>query len=164
MEWILNHILDSLGLLGLMGTVIYGVYRSSAFIGTVNIRLDNLKDRMERLEGYHDGLIDTKMKKRKSPVSLTPYAIEVLKDIEFDQIFDLIKKELCKRLDNYGLRTKYDVQEMANFLMRRIKEDKICDPLKQAAFNKGYNLDEILSAASIPLRDYYLEQHPEIRD
>lgn len=98
------------------------------------------------------------------PLGLTIYAETLLKDIEFDQIFDLIKKELCKRLDNYGLRTKYDVQEMSALLMKRIKNDRFCDPLKQAAFAKGYNLNEILSAASIPLRDYHLEQHPEIRD
>lgn len=162
MNWILNHILEILGLLGFMGAIIYGIYSTSVFIGTINIRLDNLKDRMERLEGYHDGLIDTKMKKRKSPISLTPYAIEVLKDIEFDKIFDLIKDNLCKHLDKYELHTKYDVQEMSTFLMRKIKDDRLCDPLKQAAFNKGYNLDEILSAASIPLRDYYLSLHPEI--
>jgi len=162
MEWIIQHILETLGILGSIGAMIYGIYRSSSFIGTVNIRLDNLKERMERLESYHDGLIDTKMKKRKSPLSLTPYAIEVLKDIEFYKIFDSMKKELCKRLDEYGLRTKYDVQEMSNFLMRKIKDDKICDQLKAAAFSKGYNLDEILSAAAIPLRDYYLSIHPEI--
>lgn len=126
--------------------------------------IDSVIYRINRLEGYFDTSINEKMKERNSPVSLTPYAIQVLKDIEFYKIFDLIKEKLCKRLDEYNLRTKYDVQEMSDFLMRKIRDDELCDPLKQAAFAKGYNLDEILSAASIPLRDYYLSIHPEIKD
>lgn len=162
MEWISNHILETLGLLGLIGAMIYGM-----------CRLNNLKDRIERLESCYNGLIDQKMKILNSPVytyqgknllSLTTYAIEVLEDIEFDKIFDLIKKEFCTHLDDHGLYTKYDVQEMAAFLMRKMRDDRLCDPLKQAAFSKGYNLDEILSAASIPLRDYYLSIHPKIKD
>ena len=87
-----------------------------------------------------------------------------MKDIEFDKIFDSIKDKLCTYLDEYKLRTKYDVQEMSDFLMKKLRDDRICDPLNQADFAKGYNLDEILAAASIPLRDYYLSLHLEIKN
>jgi hypothetical protein len=165
MEWILNHILEILALVGAFMATICWI---SIKVGTYIRDLDNLitqtipgiVDRIDRLEGY----FDNKITERNSPISLTPYAKEILKEIEFDQIFDSMKKELCKRLDEYKLHTKYDVQEMSSLLMKRIKNDRFCDPLKQAAFAKGYNLNEILSAASIPLRDYYLEQHPEIKD
>jgi hypothetical protein len=169
MEWILTHVIE---MLALIGTFLAAICWVSVKIGAHVRDLNNLitqtipgiLNRIIRLEGYFDNEINNKMKQRNSPISLTPYAKEVLKDIEFNKIFDLMKNDLCKRLDEYKLHTKYDVQEMSDFLMRKIREDKLCDPLKQAAFAKGYSLDEILSAASIPLRDYYLSIHSEIKN
>jgi hypothetical protein len=169
MEWVLAHILE---MLALFGTSCVTIYWIGLKIGGHTQDLNNLItqiipaiiNRINRLESYFDTTINNKIKQRNSPISLTPYAIQILKDIEFDKIFDSIKGKLCTYLDEYKLRTKYDVQEMSDFLMKKLRDDRICDPLKQAAFTKGYNLDEILSAASIPLRDYYLSLHPEIKN
>lgn len=184
MEWITQHILETLAILGFIGSIFLISIKIGYFTRSLEYlekRMDNseitsnklmidvtniktLKERISRVEGYFDTSINEKMKRGESPISLTPYAIQVLKDIEFDKIFDSMKEELCKRLDAFNLHTKYDVQEMSDYLMREIRDDTLCDLLKSAAFTKGYNLDEILAAASIPLRDYYLSIHPEIKD
>lgn len=173
MEWIGSNILPIISIIGaLIGTLIGVAYWIGSKIGAFNQNLNSLNNqvipaiiaRITRLETYFDSTISNRIKQRNSPVSLTPYAEQILKDIEFDKIFNVIKDELCKRLDEYKLRTKYDVQEMSDFLMKKLRDDNICILLKQAAFAKGYNLDEILSAVSIPLRDYYLSLHPEIKN
>jgi len=171
--WIGNNILPIISIIGaLIGTLVGVAYWIGAKIGAFNQNLNNLNNqavpaiiaRIIRLETYFDNTISNKIRQRNSPVSLTPYAEQILKDIEFYKIFNLIKDELCKRLDEFKLHTKYDVQEMSDFLMKKLRDDEIFIPLKQAAFAKGYNLDEILSAASIPLRDYYLSLHSEIKN
>jgi hypothetical protein len=173
MEWIGNNVIPIISMIGaLIATLIWASYWIGSKIGTFNQNLNSINNqvipaivaRIIRLETYFDTTINNRIKQRNSPVTLTPYAEQILKDIEFSKTFNLIKDELCKRLDEYRLRTKYDVQEMSDFLMKKLRDDNIFIPLKQAAFAKGYNLDEILSAASIPLRDYYLSIHPEIKD
>lgn len=134
MEWIGNNVIPIISMIGaLIATLIWASYWIGSKIGTFNQNLNSINNqvipaivaRIIRLETYFNTTINNRIKQRNSPVTLTPYAEQILKDIEFSKTFI---------------------------------------PLKQAAFAKGYNLDEILSAASIPLRDYYLSIHPEIKD
>lgn len=104
------------------------------------------------------------MMKKNRPLSLSPYAEELFRDINFYSVFDQIKDALLKELESYNLRTKYDVQEMARYLFLKKKDDPVLDPLKVQVFKNGKNLDEIIGGAFIPLRDYYFEKHPEILD
>lgn len=193
MEWITQHILEILGLLGTLGTFIATIFwiggkskditksiehlekiidkldiKINDQINRLDTKIDKLENslgtRIGRLENIYDSFVIDRMKDRASPLKLTAYAVQVLKDIEFDKIFDSMKEELCKRLDKFNVHTKYDVQEMSDYLMKGIEDDEICRPLKAATFAQGYKLREILSAASIPLRDYYLSIHPEIKD
>ena len=123
--------------------------------------LKTLDGRIIRLESNWDERMQKMMTQRKSPLSLTPYAEKVLKDIKFDIIFEKIKETLVSELEEYKLRTAYDVQEMAKLVVRKKRDDVLFDEIKQEVYKTGNNLDEVIAAIYIPLRDYYLTKHPE---
>ena len=127
------------------------------------ISLKTLDKRITRLEDNWDEKLKNEMIQKKSPLSLTPYAERVLQEIKFDRIFLKIKDDLLKELEDCKLRTAYDVQEMARFIVRRKRDDVLFDELKTEVYKSGNNLDEVIAAIFIPLRDYYLERHPEIK-
>jgi hypothetical protein len=129
----------------------------------IDNKFQDIKDRISRLEKYFDVKINSKIKEADSPLSLTPYAVALLKEIGFAPLFDEIKDKLAKEIEKYHLRTKYDVQEMADLIVRRMKDDPIFDKLKGVVYERGQRWEEIIAAISIPLRDYYLSVHPEIK-
>ena len=127
---------------------------------TMRHKTNEIKD---RIESFHDSQLNKKIKLRQSPLSLSPYAIALLEEVNFYSVFDKIKGKLVKELDDFKLRTKYDAQEMSDFLVRKKKDDTIFDELKGQVFQKGQQWEEVIAAMSIPLRDYYLSIHPEIK-
>lgn len=104
------------------------------------------------------------MTKPDTPLSLSVYFQQLFKDIQFYEVFDKIKDELSKELEKFNLRTKYDVQEMARYILLNKRENPLLDPLKSQVYKKGKNMDVVLAAAFLPLRDYFLKIHPEIKD
>lgn len=127
--------------------------------------LDSLKERTERLEKNWDSGILKLMTNKKSPLVLSDYATKVLEEIKFfDNIFPKIKDTLLAELEKHILRTPYDVQEKSMFVVRKFRDEPIYDEMKKAIYNTGNNLDEVLVGIFIPLRDYYFEKHPEIKD
>lgn len=123
-------------------------------------RIENKIDRVEtKLDQHIQNIIVTKM----SPLSLTPYAVQLLKDINFEsKIFPDIRDILLAELEKHELRTAYDVQEMARYIVKRKRDDILFDDLKKSVYETGNNLDEVLSAIFIPLRDYYLAKHTDL--
>jgi len=141
------------------------VNKQEAMIHTATsdiIILKTLDKRIIRLENIWDEKLKNVMTQKNSPLTLTPYAEKVLKEIRFDMIFPKIKNDLAKELEGNNLRTAYDVQEMARFIVRQKRDDVIFDELKTEVYKTGNNFDEVIAAIYIPLRDYYLETHPEI--
>lgn len=126
--------------------------------------LKTYEHRLLRLEAYYDAKTNSKIKDAQSPLSLTPYAKALLKEIGFDPLFNEIKDGLVKEIEKHPLRTRYDIQEMADFIVRKMSNDTIFDKLKGAVYDKGQRWEEVIAAISIPLRDYYLAIHPEIKD
>lgn len=125
--------------------------------------LDGVKERVARLEANFDSHLKTLMSRPGSPLRLTEYAEKVLSQIEFDKnIFPFIKDSLLRDLEKYELRTPYDVQEKAQVVVKNRRNDPIYDEMKKAIYRTGNNLDEVLAAIWIPLRDYYFEKYPEI--
>lgn len=121
-------------------------------------------DRIIKLDTAWSHFLQIKMASANSPLKLTLYAQQLFKDIGFDKTFDGIKDELVQKVKQYNPRTKYDVQEFSRYVLYENRNSPILDNLKKTVFEKGKNLDEILGGAFIPLRDYYLEKHPEIKD
>lgn len=98
-------------------------------------------------------------------LDLTEEEFEILSSCHFDIIFDQIKDQLSKAFkEEFDPVSRYDVQEDAKRFMRAFMKKKYepFNPLKTFAFETGINYGKILKAAAIPLRDYYLQEHPEI--
>ena len=119
---------------------------------------------LQRFQDSTEKSLEKLIWKRNSPLSLTDYAKEILEEIGFEAIFKNMRDILVTKLEKYNPRTRYDVQEYAMIVLRKQKNNDYFIPLKRAIYEKGYNLEEVLKAMSIPLRDYYLEKHPEIID
>lgn len=100
----------------------------------------------------------------QSPLTLVAAAQELLDKAEFYNLFDEIKDDLVKELEKFNLETRYDIQEKAREYLQQIRDDKRFFPLKKKAYEDGLDYWTIITAASIPFRDYYLQQHPEIVD
>ena len=125
--------------------------------------MDRVENKIDRVDTRLDQHLQNIMLMKKSPLSLTPYAMQVLKDIRFESnIFPKIRDTLLAELEKHELRTAYDVQEMARYIVKRKRDDVLFDDLKKSVYETGNNLDEVLAAIFIPLRDYYLEKHPEL--
>jgi len=86
------------------------------------------------------------MIKKRSALSLTPYAEKMLKEINFDVIFEKIKNDLVKELEDNKLRTAYDVQEMARFIIRQKRDD--CPQIPQTMTNPINDNFQIIKQAS----------------
>lgn len=127
--------------------------------------VDNLLTQFNSFQTSLNNAALQHMAKPGSPLKLTEYAEKVLLDIEFNEkIFPHICDSLLQELEKYEMRTPYDVQEKSQFVVRSKRDDPLYDEMKKAIYRTGNNLDEILAAIWIPLRDYYLQKHPEILD
>lgn len=127
------------------------------------VPIENYEKRIINIEGFLTS-VSKKMTDSNSPLSLSIYTQQLFEDIQFYEVFDKIKDELVKELEKFNLRTKYDVQEMARHIFLNIRDNPLLDPLKIQVFKKGKNMDEVLAGTFLPLRDYYLKKHPEIKD
>lgn len=99
----------------------------------------------------------------KSPLTLVPEAEELLKKADFYTFFDTIKDNCVKKIEELKLKTRYDIQEKSREYLQQNRDDDIFIPVKTKAYEEGIDYWTIITAASIPLRDYYLEKHPEIK-
>lgn len=106
--------------------------------------------------------IDKQLYKDHSPLGLTTFGQKLVKDSGFVDIFEEEKDNLVKLLEAKEPTTQYDVQEMARSMMDELLEYETFQPIKTYAFQNGKDFGQILRAGAIPLRDYYLEKHPEI--
>jgi hypothetical protein len=169
-SFLLDNWFSILSVLANLVIVLVGFHRVSkknavfeaVFKATIETKVNSIDERLARVETSMFSNSSTSMIQKKSPLSLTPYAQKVFGEIGFDSIFDKIKDELLKDLENLTIRTPYDVQEKASIVIRRHRDDPIFDELKTVVYKTGNNLDEVLAAAFIPLRDYYFEKHPDI--
>ncbi len=106
--------------------------------------------------------IDSNIYKNQSPLSLTEFGEQLIKDSGFETIFLSEKDELVKLLEKIAPKTQYDVQEKARGLMNDLEDFPAFEPIKEYAFKNGKDFGQILRAGAILLRNYYFEKHPEI--
>ena len=107
-------------------------------------------------------IMDSKIFQSKSPLTLTEFGQKLITESGFVKIFDTVKDDLVTKLLNLHPSTKYDVQEKARQLMDGLVDYQAFQPLKEYAYNSGNDYAQILRAGAIPLRDYFLDKHPEI--
>lgn len=106
--------------------------------------------------------IDSKLYRSDSPLNLTEFGIQLIRDSGFKEIFPSVKDDLVKMLEEKKPKTQYDVQEMARALMDELTEYQAFQPIKTYAFKNGKDHQQILRAGAILLRDYYIIKHPEL--
>lgn len=167
MDWInlISPILS--GILGVVVTLLLFALRIGRYIEKIS-KLEELPRKIDILEKQVAALQQFEKNAHpsifisRSPLQLTLYAEQLLKSIDFLAFFETIKDELVNRLDKLNLKTRYDVQEKSKELFQQMRDEDILISIKTKAYDKGKNYNDILLAASIPLRDYYLSLHPEI--
>lgn len=179
MDWttILTSIITSVAVSALTA---WGVF--AFMVGISKARFDNLQNAnlpevvktheiklavLDEFKNNTTNILDSKLFKAKSPLSLTEEGHKLLSDSGFKTIFENVKDDLIKRFfEEINPKTQYDTQERARQWMDDLsrKEYEPFIPIKSYAFKTGADYAQILRAGSIPLRDYYLERHPEIKD
>ena len=97
-----------------------------------------------------------------SPLALTEKGERLVKESGFMGIFEEIKDDLVKSLEEEKPKTQYEVQEKARIVMSRLFDDTRFKEVEKWAYENGEDLAQILRAGAIPLRDYYFKQHPDI--
>ncbi|MBZ9572259.1 hypothetical protein KJA15_02940 [Patescibacteria group bacterium] len=168
-------------IINLIIAAVIGAITASITIGRYKEKVDNLiqeKDKactkIEKLRSDVDKLlefkvnaqkfIDSKIYKTGSRLTLTEFGKTLLRESGFDDIFEREKDNLARKLSVYPNKTKYDIQENARSLMDSLVDYEPFASIKTYAFNKGIDFGQILRAGAIPLRDYYLGTHPEIKE
>ena len=103
--------------------------------------------------------------RKESLLSLTPFGQEIVKNSGLGEIFEKEKDLLVETLETrYDPGTKYDVQETSRIFMDEKTDYEPFQPIKKYAYDNAVDFGQILRAGAIPLRDYYLEKHPEIEN
>ena len=118
---------------------------------------DEIKDlgrRISTMEGLTQGML-----KKESPVNLTEAGSILLEDSGWKNIIDLHQKDLIDIMRKDGLNSAYDVQECAKRVVEKIElSPEESKKIKDFAFQKGIDLDQLDLAASIYLRNLALDQ------
>jgi hypothetical protein len=93
-----------------------------------------------------------------SPLHPTEYGEKLIIESGLKKILDERKdfliEELKKRVGEN--KTEYDVQEKARALLVELKESALMNPVKSYAYDNGINVDFILKAGGLWLRDDFL--------
>ena len=150
--------------------VLYIIYKVGQWEGKSVLH----KERIDKVEGFRDMVVElgakvdlilqyTKPKallESKSPISLTERGVEISDAMSANTLFEKYKDELQKRVDEKEPETAYDIQEKSFSVVKsdfsELLNDEELSNLKQVAFNKGIELDEIIQIFGIILRDYIL--------
>ena len=105
-----------------------------------------LREQMAALQQFEKNATP-KIFQSRSPISLTIYAENLLKDIKWEDFFESIKNQLAVRLDSLKLKTRYDVQEKSKEILLSMQDDDLFIPLK----TKAYDMERCTVAKDIPL-------------
>lgn len=104
--------------------------------------------------------------KSNSPIVLNDRGKKLVEESGFKEIYESIKDELIRKIEEKKPHFRYDVQGASILVLYELRaiDYEPFNRIKTYCFNNGVEYSEVLSAGSILLRDYYLEKHPEIKD
>lgn len=177
MEWISLAVSVGVSVLAALLTAwaILAKYREK--VDQLEKREEKTQDKMDALRSDVDKLLTkvgsiekdidsiSSLAQAHSPLALTEAGESLVEESGFMAIFNVIKDELVEKLENDKPISQYDVQEKARKLLSwdMIDDDRF-SPVSDWAYKNGKDLGQILRLGGIPLRDYYFEKHPEIKD
>ncbi len=121
-------------------------------------------DKLSEFKVSAQKFIDSKLYTAQSPLNLSDFGKQLVKDSGFLKIFENVKDDLVSKLEGLQPTTQYEVQEKSRALMDDLTEYEPFKPIEKYAFENGTDLSQILRAGAILLRDYYFEKHPEVVD
>ena len=139
-------------------------------IKDINIEVTDIRVAMARgVEG--------KFGRKKSPKVLTELGEKIFADIDGAEFLRANKEALFARLDKEQLKTALDVQIMSYWVCISLSKEDVFNSIKSYIYNcpeldmenaegrmekHELTLSDVCSILSLPLRDMYLEAHPEI--
>jgi hypothetical protein len=91
--------------------------------------------------------------KRKSPVALTEFGQTLLENIDGKKYILDNKDKFTKAIQAKKPKSAYDVQEYARAVIEGLQHSDDFTPFKDYAYKEGYELEFIITALSIFLRD-----------
>jgi outer membrane murein-binding lipoprotein Lpp len=154
------------------GTALFTIGQYKNKLDRMEKDVEKLAERKEALRTDVDKLIEFKTQAQKfidrsiykdqSPLSLTEFGEELVNDSGLKDVFDDIKDDLAGMLEEMEPTSQYDVQEKARALMDSLAGYEPFRRVEKYAFDHGKDLNQILRAGAILLRDYYFEKHPEL--
>ena len=116
---------------------------------------------------------------KHSPRKLNNYGNLIYNEINGKTFLDTNKDELYKRIGEYNPKSPLDVESAANFACLSLSEEDVFKPMKNYIYNREYlvmknadgtdrnyevTLQDVCFVLSIPLRDMYLSDHPELTE
>lgn len=149
---------------------------------TLDTRLDNDEDILNTIAKWvikqDETMIDDIMKKR-SPYTLTNIGEQILDDSGARQVLEQCMAQYIADLEAKAPKTAYDVEDLAYDVLFKHSGDDAFKPIKDYLYlapdpatfyseDKGQEVEvrlslmSVLRVMSLPLRDAYLNLHPEL--
>lgn len=154
------------------GTALFTIGQYKSKVDRLEADVDKMTEKKERLRTDVDKLLEFKTQAQKfidqaiykdqSPLSLTSFGEQLVSESGLKEIFDDVKDDLTEMLEEMEPTSQYDTQEKARALMDNLAGYEPFKRVEQYAFDHGKDLNQILRAGAIMLRDYYFTKHPEI--
>lgn len=151
-------------------------------------RLEHDKDKMQNdVEKLHDDMIrvltimqlkvqgvENVLSAKNSPRVLNDLGEKLYSDMKGAEFIEKNKEKLFALIDAKNPKTAFDVETIALFVCNGLVSDDMFNPIKQFVYNcpiqKDANnqdfeltLDGACFILSLPLRDAYLKEHPNIK-
>lgn len=134
--------------------------------------ITELKEGQKELKVGQDRLLEHILNRKeqfytgkKNPIELKESGKELLEMSGFNKIFIEIKDGLIEKIKEKNPKNEYQIQRAAKTLMISLINNPRFESLQDYVYkNPEVSVELILWVGAIPLRDYYLEKHPEIKE
>lgn len=105
-------------------------------------------------------IMNSIIERSTSPLRLTNHGASLIRESGLEKILNDNKELLCAKLkaklpQNH---TEYDVQENARKLLNELKNDSLMNPVKTYVYDHPMDMEMILNAGGLWLRDDFLKQ------
>ena len=131
-------------------------------VNTMEADLKNTRDKVIACETRIEERGNKGLVKRGSPINLTEKGLDLLQKSGGQEWIITNRSELLKAIQNKKPTSAYDVQEYAKKVLEEIVRvnDARLKSLKDYAYAKGVNLDDVILVMSIQLRNEVMPEFP----
>lgn len=148
-----------------------------ALSNRIEAKLELLIETLIPKENEDTTQIAETLSRKHSPRTLTEVGVKLLKDSGGEHFLKLNMDYFIKKIEDIAPKTAFDVESLAMRVLLLNRNDDRFIPLKNWVYNAplqdipdadgnprkiDVKLDDVIFVMSLPLRDRYLELHPEI--